>query len=139
MDPLMNQAPQQPTILIVEDQSVMRALLRDYVQAAFPGCAVLEASDGAGALKSCAERRPSLVLMDISLPDANGIELTASIKAAMPVIAVIVVSYLSGQIYIEQARAAGARTYVNKDRLLGELIPAMATALDIAPSGWGVD
>ena len=128
----MNETPQPPTILIVEDQDVMRAMLREFVQSAFPGCAILDAANGERARQLCTEHRPRLVLMDVSLPDANGIELTASIKAAAPAIAVIVVSYLTGRIYREQALAAGANAFVSKDRLLSDLIPAAAAALGIA-------
>ena len=117
-------------ILIVEDRPVMRAMLREFVQNAFPDCAILDAANGARAMDLSVEHRPQLVLMDVCLPDANGIELTARIKAAAPGVAVIVISYLDGQAYVEQALAAGARTYVSKDRLLSELIPAIAGVLD---------
>jgi len=102
------------------------------VQSAFPVCAIVDAANGQRAMQLCTTRRPHLVLMDVSLPDANGIELTASIKAAAPAIAVIVVSYLTGRIYREQALAAGANAFVSKDRLLSDLIPAAAAALGIA-------
>jgi DNA-binding NarL/FixJ family response regulator len=117
-------------ILIVEDRPVMRAMLREFVQNAFPDCAILDAANGARAMDLLVEHRPQLVLMDVCLPDANGIELTARIKAAAPGVAVIVISYLDGQAYVEQALAAGASTYVSKDRLLSELIPAIAGVLD---------
>lgn len=117
-------------ILIVEDRPVMRAMLREFVQNAFPDCAILDAANGARAMALSVEHRPQLVLMDVCLPDANGIELTARIKAAVPGVAVIVISYLGGQAYVEQALAAGASTYVSKDRLLSELIPAIAGVLD---------
>lgn len=83
----------QPTILIVEDRSLMRIVLGDFLRGAFPGCAIHEAEDGAQALAQCAALKPDVVLMDISLPDANGIELTARLTAAMQEIKVIVVSY----------------------------------------------
>ena len=130
----MSVEAQQPAILIVEDQGLMRAVLRYFVQTAFPNCAIREAPDGATALKECAGQPPRIVLMDISLPDANGIELTARIRAMIPRVAVIVVSYHSGQTCFEQAVAAGACAYVVKDRLLPDLIPAVTDALGIAPA-----
>lgn len=124
----------QKTVLIVEDQALMRQTLHDFLQDAFPGCNFREAADGAAALEACKACRPNLVLMDICLPDADGIELTVRLKSLYPELHVIVVSYRSGEAYVKHALAAGARAYVVKDDLLTELIPAVAAAIGIAPA-----
>ena len=116
--------PIRPTILIVEDAEVMRAMLREFMQNAFPGCTILDAADGERAMQAFVEHKPQLVLMDVRLPDADGIELTTRLLRLLPNTKVIVVSHLSGQVYVEQALAAGASAYVGKDHLLTELIPA---------------
>jgi DNA-binding NarL/FixJ family response regulator len=72
--------------------------------------------------------------MDISLPDADGIELTARLKILYPGIHVIVVSYRSGEVYVQRALAAGARAYLVKDNLTTDLIPAVAAAIGIPPA-----
>jgi len=64
-------------MLIVEDQDVMRPMLVEYVQSAYPDAAITEAADGASALELCRSGSPQLVLMDVGLPDANGIYLDA--------------------------------------------------------------
>jgi DNA-binding NarL/FixJ family response regulator len=107
----------------------MRAMLCEFMQNAFPGCTILDAADGEHAMRACVEHNPQLVLMDVRLPDANGIELTARLLRLLPSTKVIVVSHLSGRVYVEQALAAGALAYVGKDHLLTELIPAAALAL----------
>ncbi len=122
----------QATILIVEDQALMRQTLRDFLQSAFPTCDLQEAADGAGVLEACKAHRPNLVLMDKCLPDADGIELTARLKVLYPGIQVIVVSYRSGEIYVRRALEAGARAYLLKDNLATDLIPAVAAALGVA-------
>jgi len=66
-------------MLIVEDQDLMRRTLREYLQSAYANAVILEAADGARALELCRDQRPQLVLMDIGLPDANGIDVTAQI------------------------------------------------------------
>ncbi len=119
------------TVLIVDDQALMRRTLHDFLQDAFPDRNFLEAADGASALEDCKACRPVLVLMDKCLPDADGIELTARLKSRYPGIQVIVISYWSGEIYVVRALAAGARAYLVKDNLATELIPAVAAALDI--------
>ena len=132
-----NRAPKKVTVLIVEDHAPMRTMLGAFLQAAFPALGILEARDGARAIEACATHRPQLVLMDICLPDANGIELVGRLKRSMPEARFIVASYLSGAVYGDAARAAGASAYVAKDRLPAELIPAVANALSMAPAaGW---
>ena len=122
------------TVLIVEDQALMRTTLRGFLEFEFPGCSFHVADDGASALEACKARRPDLVLMDKCLPDADGIELTARLRMIHPDIKVIVISQRSGEIYVQRALAAGARAYLVKDSLAAELIPAVAAAIGIAPA-----
>ena len=119
----------RPTVLIIEDRPVMRAMLREFVQRAFPDYTIIDAPNGARGMALCMEYRPQLVLMDVQLPDANGIDLTRIITAATPYIPVIVLSYLASQASIDAALAAGASAFVEKDRLVSELIPAMMSVL----------
>ena len=121
-------------MLIVEDQDYMRRMLREFLQAAFPGKNIHEAADGRSALAVCLERRPGIVLMDIGLPDANGIELTAQIKIMLPDTAVIIVSNLTGSAYTERAKAAGAFAYINKEAIHDLLLPAISAALGLSRS-----
>lgn len=127
------------TVLIVEDQALMRAALRGFMQIAFSNCRFVEADDGASALESCAAGQPDLVLMDKCLPDADGIELTSRLRMIYPGIQVIVMSQHSGEIYVQRALAAGARAYLVKDCLTAELIPAVTVAIGItAAAGTGM-
>jgi DNA-binding NarL/FixJ family response regulator len=121
-------------LLIIEDQGVMRALLRDFLQSNFPGLAIGEAGDGSRALTLVRVCRPRVILIDIHLPDANGIELTAQVKSLLPDTHVIVITNQEGAVYIERAHAAGALAYVNKQKILTELLPIVATALSPVPS-----
>ena len=122
-------------MLIVEDQEYMLRTLVEYVQSAYPDIAIMEAADGARALELCRSRSPQLVLMDVGLPDANGIDLTAQVKEMLPETAVIIVSQHAGQAYVERAHAAGAFAYITKDKVYRELLPTVGRALGRAPSG----
>ncbi len=122
------------TVLIVDDQALLRRTMRELLQDAFPGCNFLDVADGASALDACKTYRPNLVLMDKCLPDANGIELTARLKILYPGIQVIVVSHRSGEAYVQHALAAGARAYLVKDNLTTDLISAVAAALGVSPA-----
>jgi DNA-binding NarL/FixJ family response regulator len=125
---------EQHVLLIVDDHAVMRALLRDFLRSSIAGLDVSEAPDGARALRLARERSPQVVLMDINLPDANGIELTAQIKALLPHTRVIIVTSLAGAADLERARAAGAFGYVTKDKIYAELVPLVARALSTPTS-----
>ena len=116
-------------MLIVEDQAYMRRTLRRFLQSAFPDQDIHGACNGASALAQCRDHRPEVVLMDIELPDANGIELTAQIRQMLPGTVVIIVSNHSSAEYIQRALAAGAAAYVTKDAVDRDLIPSVKAAL----------
>lgn len=124
--------PGQKTVLIVEDHAVMRSILDRFVQDAFPGISILQAAGAAQAQKLFALHQPQLVLMDISLPDANGIKLAARLKAQQPDLKVIIVSSFDGRDHIEHARAIDVTAYVTKDKIHQELLPHVAGALGLA-------
>ena len=126
-------------MLIVEDQDLMRRTLREYLQSAYADAVILEAADGARCLELCRSARPQLVLMDIGLPDANGIDVTAQIREMLPETSVIVVSQHSARVYVERAYAAGAFAYINKDTVYRELLPTVRRALPRTPTenGYG--
>jgi len=111
--------------LIVEDQPTMRKMLRQFLESLLPQCVCMEASNGAQALESLAQRQPDLILMDIGLPDADGIELTRQINATHPNSRVIVVSMNRGDMYAKKATDAGAVAFVAKDRIVTDLPPLL--------------
>ncbi len=102
------------TVLVIEDQEDNRRILRDLLTSA--GFEVIEAVDGEKGVAAAARQVPDLILMDIQLPDFDGLEATRRIKAQaalehIPIIAVT--SYaLSGD--EAKARAAGCDGYVTK-------------------------
>ena len=120
-------------LLIVDGEVTMCARLRAYLEVILPRSRVLEAWSGARALELCVKERPELVLVDVTLPDMNGMELTTRLRALSPSPAVIVISYHEGTDYAERARAAGACCFLVKNRLATELAPAVARALGIPP------
>ena len=122
----MTAANSTPIVLIVEDQAPMRAAIRDFLAQSFPAWQVLEAADGATALSVFTGHRPPLVLMDVGLPDTNGIELTRRIKTLAPETAVVVMSIQNSAHIVEQALAAGAAVFISKDRIFTELAPLIA-------------
>lgn len=105
------------TLLIVDDNAGMRRLIRTLVGDL--AVAVHECEDGAQALEAYLRHRPDWVLMDIKLPGLDGIAASQQITEADPAAKIIIVSDYKDERLRAAARQAGARDYVNKERLLG--------------------
>jgi DNA-binding NarL/FixJ family response regulator len=118
-----------PTILIVEDHDAVRISLREWLRASFPGSRFLEAKSGEEAVALASSQLPDIVLMDIRLPNMNGIEATQRIKAADPQVQVVMLTIHDGPDYRADAKAAGATGYVPKRTMHTDLIPVMERML----------
>jgi len=88
-----------------------------------------EADDAHLALKAATELKPDVVIVDISLKSSDGIELTKSIKAGQPKLSVIVLSVHDKSVYAERALLAGAKAYLMKDAVSGNIVKAIRTVL----------
>lgn len=102
-------------IFIVEDQTLMRQGLKTILDLE-PGMSVIgEAGDGEPAIHSVLDLRPDVVLMDIQLPNLNGIEATKAICAAWPEAKVIILTTFGRDDYLFQGIRAGAMGFLLKD------------------------
>ena len=123
---------QQPIrVLIVDDQLRARRSVRALLSTWTRALDIREAGNGREALRLVEELPPDLVLMDVRMPEIDGLEATVQIKARWPQIKVIVLS-----MYIEhsdEALAAGADAFVGKgeawERLLDVASAVMQTGL----------
>ncbi len=89
---------------------------------------VSEAGDAAAAMTRCASHPPGVVLLDIGFPGVTGFELLPRLRDLLPAAVIIVVSHGAGPIYAERALAAGADSYIDKDQIFEELVPAIERA-----------
>lgn len=101
-------------ILIADDHGVMRKGLRLQLEQNAEFQVVGEASDGRLAVQVAAELDPDVVIMDIAMPNLNGIEAAAQIRKANPKTAVIILSMHSDEEYLLRALSAGVRGYLIK-------------------------
>ncbi|MGH2971140.1 MAG: response regulator [Acetobacteraceae bacterium] len=83
------------------------------------------AGDGEEAVRLAGERRPDVVLMDISMPLMDGIDAAQAIKAADDEVSVLMLTGSSARTDVDRARKAGAAGYVTKDRIAAELVQAI--------------
>ena len=109
----------------------MREAIRACIGGSFPGLSVIEAPDGATALKVVEAHGPCLVVMDINLPDANGLDLTRDIVKQWPSTLIAVISIDTGADLPERARAAGAVEFIGKDTLFKTLLPLVGAAVTL--------
>jgi DNA-binding NarL/FixJ family response regulator len=101
-------------VLIVEDSTIFRTLLKETLQSRFPSMEILEAGDGEEAMKKISFHLPDLIFMDIKLPGENGLDLTTKIKASHPDVIVIVLTSYDTPEYREAAVKAKADHFLAK-------------------------
>lgn len=116
-------------ILLVDDHPLVRDGLRARLEAMPQFEVVAEAGGAAEALEQAARHPVDLVLMDINMRGANGIEATAQFKQAFPRIAVLILSMHDKVEYVSQAIQAGARGYVLKDAPGKDIVVAIETVM----------
>lgn len=110
------------SVLVVDDHALMRVGLANVIATA-PGLSICgEASNGAHAIELYRELRPDIVLMDLRLPDTNGVSVTASLCQEFPAAKVIIISSFALDEEIYDAISAGARAYLLKTIEADQLI-----------------
>jgi RNA polymerase sigma factor (sigma-70 family) len=118
------------TILIVEDQTLMRQGLKTILDLE-PGLKVVsEASDGESGMRQALALRPDVILMDVQMPLMNGIEATLAICAAWPQARVIILTTFSRDEYVFQGVRAGAVGFLLKDTPAENLVQTIRRVYD---------
>lgn len=125
-------------IIVADDHRMVREGLRSLIERQ-PGLSVTaEARDGTEAVSLTKKHRPDLVVMDISMPNLNGLEATRLIRKEKDQTRIIVLSMHADRRYVAEAFKAGADGYLLKDSAFGELSKAIKTVLQgkrfISPS-----
>ena len=114
-------------ILLADDHTVVRDGLRALLEKQPDMAVVGEASDGRESVRLAEEQVPDVVVMDIAMPNMNGIEATRRILAANPRVAVVILSMHQDESYVLRSLKAGARGYLLKDSLRSDVIDAIRT------------
>jgi DNA-binding NarL/FixJ family response regulator len=117
-------------VLLADDHIVMRKGLRLLLERQPNITVVGEASDGRECVELAQAENPDVVVMDIAMPNLNGIEAARQIVALKPNIAVAVLSMHSDESYVIRALKAGARAYLLKDSAESDLIAAIKALSD---------
>ncbi len=119
------------SVLIVDDLTFIKIVLRDILEKS--GFHVVgEASNGKQAVAMYQERHPDVVLMDITMPDMDGLTALKKIREVDPAAKVIICSALGQQRLIVQAIQLGAKDFIVKPFQPPRVVSALKKALDLA-------
>ena len=112
-------------ILLADDHTIVRDGLRGLLEREPDMMVVGEAADGRETVRLAEEQSPDVVVMDLAMPNMNGMEATRRILAANPRAAVVVLSMHQDESYVLGALHAGAKGYLLKDSLRKEVTEAI--------------
>jgi DNA-binding NarL/FixJ family response regulator len=120
---------EKKTLLIVDDHPLFREGLKTILRSHGRYEILGEAGNGRKALQMAKDLRPDVVLVDVSLPDQSGIELTRELKETLPQTRIMIVSMHSRVDYIVKAFQAGATGYVVKESASERLLQGLDAVL----------
>ena len=112
-------------IFLADDHAVVREGLKALINAHSDMEVVGEASDGRTACAKAAELRPDVLVMDVSMPDMNGVHATRELHGVAPTVKVVAVTVHEDRTFVQQLLAAGASGYVLKRAAAEELVHAI--------------
>jgi two-component system response regulator NreC len=118
------------TILLADDHTVIRSGLRMVLEKQSDFQVVGEAGDGRQAVKMAEELNPDVVVMDIAMPNLNGIDAAKQIVSQNSRVAVVVLSMHSDESYVMRALKSGAKAYLLKDSAEADLIRAVRAVVE---------
>jgi len=123
--------PIQKRIMIVDDHPIMRYGLAQLINAEEDLEICCEAGSAREALArlDVADMLPDLMLVDIALPDRNGLELIKDVHAAFEPVACLAISMHDEELYAERVLRAGGRGYIMKEEAPGNLVKAIHTVI----------
>ena len=117
------------TVLLADDHSIMRQGLRSLLEQEPDLEVVGEAENGHEAVRMAADLAPDVVVMDIGMPELNGIEATRKIKAQTEKVKVVVLSMHGDRRFVTGMLGAGASAYVLKSGAFEEVVAAIRAVL----------
>ena len=123
--PTVETATPNARVLIVDDQTLFRSGLARLLEEDPRVQVIGQAVDGADAVKKTAALKPDVVLMDIKMPNLDGIEATRRIVAENPKVKVLMLTTFEADNHVIQALKAGASGYVLKDSQPGAIVSSI--------------
>jgi len=113
-------------IFLADDHTIVRHGLRKILQEQPDWTVVGEADDGREAVRQVLETKPDVVVLDIGMPQLNGVEATRQITRRAPEVKVLILSMHADEAYVTQVLQAGAKGYLLKDSADKDVVRAIA-------------
>ena len=120
-------------VLVVDDHALVRRGMGHVIRECFPDAEVLEAGSATDALEKLSTGSIDIALVDVRMPDADGLELLHDLKSRWPELPVIMLTSFDHAHYVRRALAEGAAGYMLKDATPEDL----EQAINVALSGGG--
>jgi DNA-binding NarL/FixJ family response regulator len=112
-------------ILLADDHTIVRDGLRAILEREPDMAVIAEAADGRECIRLAESSTPDVVVMDLGMPNMNGMEATRRIVSANPRIGIVILSMHQDESYVLGALKAGAKGYLLKDSMRGEVLQAI--------------
>jgi len=117
-------------ILIIDDNDNFRGMIKDYLKNHQLKVEIFEANTAEMGVAKASCVKPDVVLMDISLPHANGLQATRHIKEDNPQCQVIILTMFDVEVFKQAAEKIQARDFIGKSEIYDRLLPVVKECLD---------
>ena len=124
--------------MLVEDSPSLRQLVKANLRDQFPSMDIIEAADGVEAFRKIDSYPPNLILMDITLPGEDGLELTRKIKADYPGVTIVILTSHDSPEYREAAIRSKANYFLSKGSIATDEIFKLVKSIILA-KGFNAD
>jgi two-component system invasion response regulator UvrY len=112
-------------VLLADDHSIVRAGLRRLVEESQDMEVVAEAADGRNAIQQIHKTRPDVAVIDISMPDMDGLEVISQLRSIYPKLPIIILTMYEEEQYVVRAFETGAMGYLTKRSAPEQLVKAI--------------
>ncbi|ARJ40709.1 DNA-binding response regulator [Pantoea alhagi] len=116
-------------LLLIDDHPLVQVALEAALASAPIPLSLMAVDSEAAAFQALQQQMPQLVILDISLPDSNGLEMLKLLKRRFPDLPVLIYSAQTERLYMQMAQAAGAAGYIVKSQSMPQLLSAILAVL----------
>ena len=116
-------------LLLIDDHPLVQVALEAALATAPISLSLTAVANEAAAFQAVQQRMPQLVILDLSLPESNGLEMLKLLRRRFPALPVLIYSAQTERLYMQMARAAGAAGYIVKSQSMPQLLSAILAVL----------